>query len=156
MKLSNAAAAIVLTVFLAGCATLVLQPANFAWPIELVLKPDAKGMVHDVRYEFNCNIKPLLFEERQDSIHVSTYTLRIIRDQAGYYYITGKGFKNVYIFAQTEGALKLDKKIQVSEKELEAPAFNQKTSFIQLVNEENENVAPILINKDGIQQGEKK
>ncbi len=156
MKLSNAAAAIVLTVILTGCATLVLQPANFAWPIELVLKPDAKGMVHDARYQFNCNVKPLLFEEKQDSIHVGSYTLRVIRDQAGYYYMTGKGFKNVYIFAQAEGALKLDKKIQVTEKELEAPAFNQKTSVIQLVNEEDESVAPILLTKDGIQQGGKK
>ena len=156
MKLSNAAALIVLTVIFAGCAALVLQPANFAWPIELVLKPDVKGMVHDVRYQFNCNVKPLLFEERQDSIHVTSYTLRIIRDQAGYYYITGKGFKNVYIFAQAEGALILNNKIQVNEKGLGAPAFNQKTSSIQLVDEENDNVAPILLKKDGIQQGGKK
>jgi hypothetical protein len=156
MKLSKAAAAIVLTVLFAGCAALVLQPANFAWPIELVLKPDVKGMVHDVRYQFNCNVKPLLFEERQDSIHVTSYALRIIRDQAGYYYITGKGFKNVYIFAQAEGALILNNKIQVNEKGLEAPAFNQKTSSIQLVDEENDGVAPILLTKDGIQQGGKK
>jgi hypothetical protein len=156
MKIGTAIGAIVLIVLLGGCASLVLQPANFAWPIELVLKPDAKGMVHDARYQFNCSVKPLLFEERQDSVHVTGYILHIVRDQEGYYYITGREFKNVYIFIQAEGGLKLFKKVPVSDKELTAPAFNQKPPFVQLVNEEDENAAPILFNKNGIQQGDKK
>ena len=43
-----------------------------------------------------------------------------------------------------------------SEKGLEAPAFNQKGSFVQFVNEQKENEPAILLSNDGIQEGEKK
>jgi hypothetical protein len=62
----------------------------------------------------------------------------------------------VYVFASSEGALKLEKKILINEKGLEAPAFNQKAPFIQLINEKNENEPPVLLSKSGIQGGEKK
>ena len=139
-----------------GCAPLTLQPADFSWPIEIAAAPDSSGTIQVARYKVAFNCKPLLFEELQDSIHVTKYTLHVIRDRNGYYFITAKDFKSVYVFVQGKGALKLDKKIQVSEKGLESPAFNQKGWFIHLINEQKENEQAILLSNDGIQEGEKK
>ncbi|HVN48101.1 MAG TPA: hypothetical protein VMU30_04695 [Bacteroidota bacterium] len=141
---------------LIGCNTLTLRPAEFSWPVEIVLKPDAKGNVQETRYHISFNVKALLFDAVQDSINVTKYSLRVIRDQDGFYFITAKGFKDVYIFADCEGALKLEKKLLINEKGLDAPAFNQKTAFIQLINEKNDEEPPILLSKNGIQGGEKK
>ncbi len=146
----------ILAISLAGCSTLLLRPADFSWPVEVTLKPDAKGNVQEARYQISFNVKALLFEELQDSVAVTKHTLHILRDQAGYYFITAKGFKNVYVFGQGDGALKLEKKILVAEKGLEAPALNQKTPFIHLINENKENEAPIILTKDGIMEGGKK
>jgi hypothetical protein len=146
----------ILTFIIAGCTPLTLRPADFSWPIEIVAAPDSSGTIQVTRYKVAFNSKPLLFEELQDSIHVTKHTLHVIRDQNGYYFITAKNFKSVYVFVQGEGALKLEKKISMSEKGLEAPAFNQKGSFVQLVNEQKENEPAILLSNDGIQEGEKK
>jgi hypothetical protein len=146
----------VLAILLVGCSTLLLRPADFSWPIEVALKPDAKGNVHTARFEVSFNVKALLFEELQDSVAVTKHTLHILRDQAGYFFITAKGFKNVYVFGQGDGALKLEKKIFISEKGLEAPALNQKIPYIHLINENKENEIPVVLTKDGILEGGKK
>jgi hypothetical protein len=146
----------VLIFMVTGCSTLILRPADFAWPVEVVLKPDAKANVQETRYQMSFNVKALLFDAVQDSVNVTAHSLRVIRDQDGYYFITGKGFKDVYVFASCEGSLRLEKKITINEKGLEAPAFNQKAPLIQLINEKNENEPPVLLSKNGIQGGEKK
>jgi len=156
MRLAVILTVCVLVMIFSGCSTLVLRPADFAWPIEVVLKPDGKGYVQEARYQVIFNVKALLYEELKDSSTVTKQTLHILRDQAGYYYITAKDFKNVYVFCQSDGALKLEKKILVSEKGLEAPAFNQKVPYIHLINENNEHAAPVILTKDGILEGEKK
>jgi hypothetical protein len=145
-----------LAVILAGCSTLLLRPADFSWPVEVVLKPDAKGNVQEARYQISFNVKALLFEELQDSVTVPNHTLHILRDSAGYYFITAKRFKNVYVFSQGDGALKLERKIYVTDKGLDAPALNQKTPYVHLINENKENDAPIVLTKDGILEGGKK
>jgi len=139
-----------------GCTPLTLRPADFSWPTDIVATPDSSGTIQLMRYKIAFNSKPLLFEELKDSTHVTKYTLHVIRDQNGYYFITAKDFKSVYVFVQGEGVLKLEKKITVSDKRLEAPGFNQKGSFIQLVNEQKENEPSLLLSNDGIQEGEKK
>jgi hypothetical protein len=141
---------------IAGCTSLTLQPADFSWPIEIAVTPDINGTVQISRYQVSFNSKPLLFEELQDSVNVTKHLLHVIRDQNGYYFIAAKDFKNVYVFNQDEGALKLEKKIKVSEKGLEAPAFNQKGLLIQLVNEQKESEPTVLLSTDGIKEGEKK
>jgi hypothetical protein len=139
-----------------GCSTLVLRPVDFSWPIEVTLQPDGKGNVREARYQLNFNVKALLFEELQDSTTVTKHTLHLLRDQAGYYFITAKGFKNVYVFEHGDGTLKLEKKILVSEKGLDAPAFNQRVPFVSLINENRGSEAPILLTKDGIAEGGKR
>jgi hypothetical protein len=145
----------ILGVILAGCSTLLLRPADFSWPVEVVLKPDGKGNVQESRYQISFNVKALLFEELQDSVTVQNHTLHILRDSAGYYFITAKRFKNVYVFSQGDGVLKLERKICVTDMGLDAPALNQKTPYVHLINENKENDAPIVLTKDGIQEGGK-
>jgi hypothetical protein len=138
---------------LAGCGGLALRPADFAWPVESVLKVDSNGMAEDDRYNIIFNVKPLLFAETGDSVNVTKHSLRMIRDKEGYYFITAVGFKNVYVFASAEGALVKQSIIAVSEKGLEAPAFNQRPPFVQLLNGKEKTR---MLNKDGIQEGGKK
>jgi hypothetical protein len=144
---------ILIVLLVAGCSPLTLKPGNFSWPVESVLKVDGKGMVHDERYSFSVNVKELLFAETQDSINVSKVTLRMIRDVKGYYYLAAPKFKNVYVFEQTEGGLKLSSKILVSQNGLSDPAFNLRSPNIQLVNEKD---PPILLSKEGVVEGGKK
>ena len=146
----------VFAIILVGCSPLLLRPVDFSWPIEVTLKPDAKGNVHESRYQVSFNVKALLFEELQDSAAVTKHTFHILRDQAGYFFIIAKGFKNLYVFGQGDGVLKLEKKIFISEKGLEAPALNQKTPYVHLINEDKENAAPVVLTKDGIIEGGKK
>ena len=146
----------ILAVQIMGCSTLVLRPVDFSWPIEVTLQPDGKGNARDARYQLSFNVKALLFEELQDSTSAVKLTLHVLRDQAGYYFITAKGFKNVYVFGHGDGTLRLQKKIFVSEKGLDAPALNQRAPYVSLINEKRGSEAPILLTTDGIAEGGKK
>ena len=156
MKVTRLVVVCLVAIILSGCTPLLLNPADFSWPIEVTLKPDVKGTVQESRYKVSFNVKALLFDELQDSVAVTKHTLHLLRDQAGYYFITAKGFKHVYVFGQADGALKLEKKILISEKGLEAPAFNQKVPYVYLINENNEHGTPVVLSKDGIVEGGKK
>jgi hypothetical protein len=138
---------------LAGCSSLTLRPGDFAWPIESVTKVDEKGMIEDKQYYFSLNVKELLYDETQDSINTSNVTLRIIRDMNGYYFITASKFKNIYVFEQIEGGLKLTSKIFITQDGIENPAFNQRPPYIQLLDGQN---PPVSLTKDGIVKGENK
>jgi len=120
-------------IVVAACSTLTLKPADYSWPIENALKVDAKGFIEEQRYAFTLKVKPLFFEEFADSNNCSRKEIRIIRDKLGYVYITGKDFKNVYIFMVIEGGMKAENKVLVAEKGLASPAFNQKTPNIELI-----------------------
>lgn len=153
MKTSFVLFCFFLCIVATGCTTLTLAPVHYQWPVESVLAVDAKGMVEEPRYNMVFNVKPLLFEETADSIHVSGIELRIIRDINGYYFITAPKFKNVYVFASDEGRLKLERKILISEAGIASPAFNQRPPYIQLLNGKEK---PLLLWKDGIQPGGQK
>ena len=156
MKTALTTLVCILALQMIGCSTLVLKPVDFSWPIEVTLQPDGKGNVREARYQLSFNVKALLFEELQDSTAAAKHTLHVLRDQAGYYFVTAKGFKNVYVFGHGDGALTLQKKIFVSEKGLDAPALNQRVPHISLINEKRGNEPPILLTKDGIVEGGKK
>jgi hypothetical protein len=138
---------------LAGCSSLTLKPGDFAWPIESVLKVDNKGKIEDKQYYFSLNVKELIYDETQDSVDVSSVTLHIIRDMKGYYFITASKFKNIYVFEQMEGGLKLTNKIFVTQDGLENPAFNQRPPYVELLNGQN---SSILLTKEGVLEGENK
>jgi hypothetical protein len=138
---------------LSGCSSLTLKPGDFAWPIETVSKVNDKGMIEDNQYNFSLNVKELLYEETMDSVNISNVTLRIIRDVKGYYFMTASKFKNVYVFEQIEGGLKLSNKILVTQDGLKNPAFNQRSQYIQLLDGQN---SPVSLTKEGILKGENK
>lgn len=150
MRLIISLLAFVVSGLFVGCSSLMLKPADFSWPVESVLKSDGKGMVQESRYQLSFSIKPLLFEETGDSTNVAGITVRMIRDQMGYYYLVAPKFKNVYVFTSAEGGLKLEKKVMISEAGLGAPAFNARPPHVQLL---NGNDKPRLLSKSGIQEG---
>ncbi|RLC50107.1 MAG: hypothetical protein DRI23_07760 [Candidatus Cloacimonadota bacterium] len=131
---------IILVLFLTGtftaCSVLTLAPANFAWPIESVLKVNDEGEVNEERYSFSFDAKGLYYEEFEDSLAYLDRELRIIRDVQGYYFITGAMFKNVYVFRAYEGAMVLNNKILGSESGFQNPVFNQRTPHIELIDGE--------------------
>ncbi len=118
---------------LTGCASIALKPVDFAWPIESVLETNKNGNIAENRYSFSINVKPLFFEETNDSLHINKKTVRIIRDIKGYYYFVAPGFKNVYIFNVDNGEMILYNKILVSELGVDLPAFNQRKPYIELL-----------------------
>jgi hypothetical protein len=134
-------------IIVAACSSLTLKPADYAWPIENSLKVDSKGIIEEQRYSFTLNVKRLFFEEFNDSTNYIGKELRVIRDRAGYYFITGKDFKNVYVLKSIESGMQLENKILINElKALTAPAFNQKSPNIELLDSPNK----FLLNHKGI------
>lgn len=114
----------------AACGpSLVLQGVDYAQPIESVLTPDSNAEVHDQRYAVKFNISPVLEEEGESSVD----QVRLIRNSAGYYFLTAAGFNNVYVFAPAESELELETKINITGDGLQQPAFNQRNGQIELV-----------------------
>ncbi|WP_069131324.1 hypothetical protein [Rhodohalobacter halophilus] len=114
----------------AACGpSLVIQNVDYAQPIESVLTPDSNNDVHDQRYAIKFNISNLLEEEGSSSAN----EIRLIRNSAGYYFVTAADFNNVYVFETDEGELKLKNKIEITANGLGQPAFNQRDGFIELV-----------------------
>jgi len=149
----NVAASIIcLTMLIAGCNTLTLKPSDFSWPVESLLKINDKGNVQDRLHSLTFNVKGLFFTEMQDS-SAAKGTLHVIRNSEGYYFITAAKFKNVYIFGSTEGGLSLKNVIPVKTTGLESPALNQRSPYIQLI---NENDPDLMLTKDGVSEGAKK
>jgi len=140
-----------ITLSLIGCASVTLEPADFAWPVESVLNVDTTGTVQENRFSFTVNVKPLFFAEKQDSTELSMETVRIIRGVKGYYYMIAPGFKNIYVFNVNNGAMVLYNKIFISEIGIELPAFNQRSPNIELLDGEKH---LFYLNADG-KQGEK-
>lgn len=122
----------------AACSKLLLRSDDFSWPVETVLKVNDKGFVTEERYNFDLNVKPVFYEEFNDSNSVAGKEVRIIRDKAGRYYLTGENFKNVYLFMPVVGGMRLEDKIEVPDSvSLKDPAFNHKTTGVELLDGNN-------------------
>jgi hypothetical protein len=134
-----------------ACSMLTLQPADFSWPVESALQVDDKGNVTEDRYSTNFNTIGLFYEEFQDSMSYKGKEIRLIRNNLGDYFITGKKFKNVYVFKASEGKLVLETKIFISEFGLNSPAFNQRTPYIELLDGDYK----INLTSEGIEGGSK-
>ncbi len=119
-----------------ACTSLVLKPANFAWPVEAVLAPDENGTVQDERYSVSFNVSQIFFEEFADAPINQDKQIRIIRNTNGFYFVTSKEFKNVYVFAAGDASLNLVNKILISENGLQNPVMNQRAPYIELIDGE--------------------
>jgi len=125
-------ALMVFMLVIAGCgSSLVIQNVNYAQPIESVLAPDTDGMVHDQRYAVKFSITPLLEYEGSESVE----EIRFIRSTPGFYFVTAEGFGNVYIFSPGEGELTLHEEVALPDGPISEPAFNQRNTHIELINQ---------------------
>lgn len=125
--------AILLLIFLGACSTLVLKPADFSWPIETVLKVEDNGNVQAKRYSIKFNTRNLFLKETGDSLGYQNKQLILIRNEKGYYFMVADNFKNVYVFQNNDGVLKLEKAIKISDSTgIKNPAFNQRPPYIEL------------------------
>lgn len=140
-----------LLVFGTACSMLTLQPADFSWPVESLLKVDDQGNVTEDRYATSFNTVGLFYEEFQDSMAYKGKSIHLIRNNWGDYFITGNEFKNVYVFKASEGTLVLEKKIFISEFAMKSPAFNQRSSYIELLDGDNK----MNLTSEGIEGGSK-
>ena len=126
-KLTTLSLCVALLFGAAACGpSLVLEDVDYSQPIESVIAPDDNLEVHDQRYAVKFNIGPIIEEEG-----VPAEEVRLIRNRAGYYFLTASGFNNVYVFESAESELKLETKIEIGE--LSQPAFNLRDGNIELV-----------------------
>ena len=65
----------------------------------------------------------------------SGQSVRLIRSNEGYYFMTANNFKNVYVFTTGKGSLSLVKKLQINETGLKNPVLNQRPPFVELIDE---------------------
>lgn len=120
--------AILLSVSACG-SSLILENVDYSQPVESVLVPDSDQIVHDQRFAVKFSISPILTEENLTEID----EIRLIRNQAGFYFVTASGFNNVYVFTPGESVLELVEKVFISENGLSQPAFNQRETYIELI-----------------------
>ena len=90
--------------------------------------------------------------EHGENAAATAKTVRVIRDRKGYYFVTAPTFKNVYVFTTGDGELKQFRKIEIGETEMSDPKFNQRDSYIELLN----GSSVVMLTKDGISEGDKK
>jgi hypothetical protein len=79
-------------------------------------------------------------------------SVRIIRNDAGYYFVTSPGFKHVYIYESARGKMTLEKKVLIAEEGMEKPFFNRRDQGIEL----GANGQVYLLTRKGIVSGGKK
>jgi hypothetical protein len=140
---------LLLGVAVGGCASLTLEDVDSGWPVETVAKVGPDNRVVDTRYALSARVTSLAMEEFQDTSALVGRDLRIIRSKEGYYFMTGQRFKNVYVFAPSDGSFSLEKKIEVSPTGLQSPALNQRSPYIELV----DGSVKRLLDEDGIVKG---
>ncbi|HWR98011.1 MAG TPA: hypothetical protein VN317_06270 [Candidatus Methanoperedens sp.] len=133
------------TLVLSGCA-LTLRPVDFSWSYESVLTAGPDGVVKGEPKTIAFNARPLFREELGQAGPVEGRTVRIIRNDEGYYFITAPGFKRVYIYRGGEAKLWLTEKVLIDKKGMEKPFFNRRDRGVELV----ANGKAYLLNKDGI------
>lgn len=123
-----------------------LKNVDYTMLLETVVSPNADGLINFDPYGVVFNVKPLQFLERGDSSSIHA-EYRLIRDMYGYYFVTSKGYRHIYIFKPGDHSLVLHKKVNVSPNGLTKPAFNQRKPEIHLL--EADTLA-YKLNKDGI------
>ena len=110
---------------------MVIHNVDFSQPVESVLTPDSDQVIHDQRFAIKFSIAKILEREGMQSVD----EVRLIRNRAGYYFITANGFNNVYVFKPADQELKKKLVIEISSDGIGDPAFNQRDRYIELVDQ---------------------
>lgn len=137
---------------LPACSSLRIDSVDFGWPVESVLTVTDANMIEEGRYMVTCSVSKLATEEFQDSTALRGAKLRLLRNNEGYYFLTGPRFKNVYVFTPGAGTLALNSRIEVSKMGLKNPALNQRSPYVELLDGDT----PVkLLTSDDIVEGKK-
>jgi hypothetical protein len=139
MARSGSLAALIL-LLLGGCASLQLEGVDFGWPVESALPVADNNTVEDKRYAVALPVAALAGAEFGDTTALRGATLRVLRNPAGFYFVTGPRFAHVYVFSAGDGVLSEHSRIRVVPEEstprgLRNPALNQRPPHVELVDE---------------------
>jgi len=148
-RLTHVILGLLIVAVASACNSFVVEDVDYSQQLESVLVPDENGNVTDVRHGISFNVNS--FKEQEFGAEDSTTQIReirLIRNADGFYFITANQFKNVYVMEPGNASLKLKKKINVSESPLTDPAFNLRSSGVQLVMRDTNEV--IEMNESGI------
>ncbi|MBI4534889.1 MAG: hypothetical protein HY708_01335 [Ignavibacteriae bacterium] len=126
-----------LAFLIAACSSLRLEEVDYGWPVETVLKVDQDNKVSDGRYAIAFTVSPIAQEEFNDPFALAGHQLRLLRNSDGFYFVTGTGFKNVYVFEPGPKELRLTNKIVVSQEGLKHPALNLRSPYVELIDDGN-------------------
>lgn len=118
---------------LPACSSLSLQQVDYGWPVESVLTVKDDNTVSEGRYAISFNVAPLAEQEFLNPNALKGREIRLIRGNEGMYYVTGSGFKSVYVLAPKERELSLHTTYEVSETGLKKPALNLREPYVELL-----------------------
>jgi len=121
---------------LLSCSSLTLENVDYGWPVESVTTVSPENIVSEGRYALSFSIAPVAQEEFQDTTALRGSQIRILRDNEGYYYLTGPRFKNVYVFKPGRHELKKESIIEISQAPLQNPALNLRPPYVELIDGE--------------------
>ncbi len=125
-------ACIAASIALPGCGT-TIQGVRYAWPVESVLTVGDNNMVEDGRHALTFSVAAIAQEELADSTSLRGKEIRLLRNDEGYYFLTGKKFKNVYVLSPGTGKLSVKSQIEVAPRGLGDPALNQRLPYVELL-----------------------
>ena len=120
-------------VLLLSCSSLTLENVDYGWPVESVTTVSPTNMVSEGRYALSFSVAPVAQEEFQDTTALRGSQIRILRNQEGYYFLTGPKFKHVYVFKAGQHELKKESIIEVSQTGLQNPALNLRPPYVELL-----------------------
>ncbi len=120
-------------VLLLSCSSLTLENVDYGWPVESVTTVSPANMITEGRYSLSFSVAPIAQEEFQDTTALRGSQIRILRDQEGYYFLTGPKFKHVYVFKPGRHELKEEKIIEISQTGLQNPALNLRPPYVELL-----------------------
>ena len=138
---------------LSACSSLTIRDVNYGWPVESVLPVGPENRVEDRRYSVTFDASALAYAEFQDSTALQGTSLRLLRNEEGFYFITGRRFKHVYVFQQEAHELSLVTQIQVLPTGLKDPALNQRPPHVELIDGKE---VRLLLTTGGIDEETKK
>ncbi len=148
-KFKTAILALVLSALFTACSSITVKPVQYGWPVENVVKIASDFNITFPRYSISMNVKNIFENEKliKNNSPVS-HQIRFIRDNLGYYYLTGELFKNVYVLKSEESEMKVINEIFIDKKGMISPAMNQRGNYIELLLDNGKR--KLKINNDGI------
>ncbi|MBN1968469.1 MAG: hypothetical protein JXR48_06085 [Candidatus Delongbacteria bacterium] len=114
----------------------LISKADYNWPLEKVIQVTNDGLQVKTPDIFAFEVT-VFFEKEGIVLGEDGALIRMIMGDKGYYYLTAKGFKTVYVLQWVEGGLAIKKEIKVSDEGLINPFFNQKKTNVLLVDGDN-------------------